>query len=294
MSASFVKNATHLSSSHQYVYKMLQNARLRQMVKDKADGITKGDELQKALSRISQLNKEKMVLTELSNRLRSELTKAGISLQKPPSASSNIPRDIRRDTRVSSAVQGKLDQLEKAQYDLMKARIAQSPRSPTSPPKSPNNIQAASPPTKQTKRQSAESKLRGKNQKLPTFVEQTSTSGSSFKAKGSAAIMRASRLKPSRGYVAPLPKSKPSSNVAWVKSSNRKPQYQIANEFDDLDSLSSQTAVVDPNSLAKSPSQGQRSHDINGMLDSLELGSSIQDVWKIIDDQASLNSSTPD
>lgn len=273
----------------------LQNERLRNVIKGKTSGQGKGEELQKALSRISQLNKEKIVLTELSNRLRSELSKAGISLQKPVTARPMI-HDASTAMKVDRAVRGKLDQLENVQYELMKANIAKSVPPPpiANSAKLTNNRRSASPPTRQEKRPASRGKSNPKPQHLPMFVEQSSTSGSSFKAKGKPVALQTFPSKPTKPYVAPPPRIKPSSNVAWVKGAGQRSGDKRANEPEEQESISSEAAVADPDSVIESPGPADRLRQLAVGFDSMELGSSIQDVWKLLDDHSSLNSATPD
>lgn len=237
-------------------------------MKPNGTGVSGEPELKKAQSRIIQLNKEKSVLTELSNRLRSELLKAGINVKNQPITAAqptNLPPSTR--TNVQHAVRGKLDQLEQLQYELTKASINK--------PADVNHDgvrHVSSPPTKQPK---TDLTLSTTAQKLPAYADQQSSSGSSFVAKGKPAVLQPSK-KPSqnRKYVAPVPKSKLKSNVAWIKSAE--PHYT---KNDTL------VTSANPPSLA--------SHEVTGdMVDSMNLGSSIQEVWKLLEDQPTLNSDT--
>ncbi|XP_067941631.1 myosin heavy chain, cardiac muscle isoform-like [Watersipora subatra] len=253
-----------------------ENERLRNLLKSGENSSGKGNELTRALSRITQLSKEKIVLTELSNRLRSELTKAGICLTKP-----HVPSN-RLDSKVSRAVSSKLDELENLQYEYMKTNIAQASLTPLHKNASKTNA-PGSPPTKQKTKIVLKGKCKGQPDHFPHFIEQSSTSSSSFKAKGKPIHPQSRLRKPSNVYEAPSLKTRQKSNIAWMKSSAAKADPKVRESV-------SVVAVEDqPNSSAEPLRRDV--HD--SALDSIELGSSIQDVWKLLDEQPSLNSNTP-
>ena len=267
---------------------------MRSLIKEKSDGLDKGDELPKALSRISQLNKEKIVLTELSNRLRAELSKAGIDMRKPATSVARPGSNVPPGSTVNRTIPRKLDELENRQYELMRANITKSSKESarTSGPRDSQSKTDNSPPTKQGK--ASVTRKGGQYHQIPRFVEQTSSSGSSFKAKGEPIHLQHSRIKAKDAYKAPPLKNKPKSNVAWVKDKLPKVKDQTVLKSDDVEDDSTEAAVADPNSVLQSTEQRDRSQILTGVLDSMDLGSSIQEVWKLLDDQPSLNSTTPD
>lgn len=287
-------NASQLS--HSMLLFFFQNERLRSLIKQDTTR-TEGKDLQNALSRINQLSKEKIVLTELSNRLRAELSKAGIVPSKPSIVKSSPQcvghcdsADVAPDMRVNQAVRGKLDQLERLQYELTKADISSSAHT-TSKTKLARTKQQSPLYAHQSKQAVVNARVQAEKPYLPEFIDQTSSSGSSFKAKGKAAALQPARSSQSRKFVARVPKVKPKSNVAWVKDSKHKRMVHDQRNS----STSSVTAVADENSIVGSlVGQDTSMRDPSGLIDSMDLGSSIQEAWKILDDQPSLNSTNPD
>lgn len=320
----------------------LQNERLRHMVQKSASGQTAATELNKALARVSQLSKEKAILTELSNKLRAELQKAGINVKRPPgyhkmvtSQHASESHTEGNDERVSQAVRGKLDQLERLQYQLTKANINKSnqptngsavdkenqePESGRSYPLPRHNQgRPVSPPTKLSKAPISEYQSGAKPRKstvhpksqtrLPVYIEQSSNSSSSFKAKGKQAALQPPRTTAQRKYVAPPPKSKTRSNVPWMKKREDQTDGDINRQSKGSIADDTRLAQYDDNSLRRSLNSDVRAlstsprrslnrsplrRSAGGFVDSMELGSSIQEVWKLLDNQSpSVDSSTP-
>lgn len=228
--------------------------------------ISESEELQKALAKITQLKKEKAVLTELSNRLRAELSKAGIENKRPVSTSS---AHLHSDHIVQNAVRSKLDQLEKMQYQLTKADIQQAVCN-ESPPK--DNKENSFPKPRHSANQ-----VQGKQQ-MPSLIEQHSSGSSSYRPKAKAvALQGRGASKPK--YQAPAPKVKATSNLAWRKTLQSKKDATPQTSIDEAVRRTNGNVPV-------------RESTGLSALDSLDLGSSIQEVWRLLDEQPSINSST--
>ena len=219
------------------------------------------------------------------------------------------------ENKVSEAVRGKLDQLERLQYQLTKADINQTrepllqtddkenqlPKPTSSFPRPHRNSRPASPPVKLQSTTGSKTRITSDvKPKVPAYVEQSSTSSSSFKVQGHPAG-RQREQSATQKYIAPAPKRKQKSNLAWIKkgASGFGSQTRVPDDVDVQEA--SRLGQLDENSLRqslnstgrhKSPSQHLRG---SAFIDSMDLGSSIQDVWKMLDNQPpSLDSSAPD
>lgn len=298
------------------------------MIQKSSPGQAAGSELNKALSRVSQLTKEKAILTELSNKLRSELHKAGVDVKKPPGARGSgqpqgaVPEGhaFASEDKLSDAVRGKLDQLERLQYQLTKAHINKVSEKPSqsagtenqlstddqitrpqhSYPRPHRSVRPASPPTKLQKHSNLNTRVSASAKpKLPAYIEQSSTTSSSLKAQGHTANLQQHQPS-SKKYIPPAAKSKQKSNLAWIKRGEG--GFGGQSKMTDQKTIhdASKLGQVDENSMRRSlNSTGHRSPSPrlrgSAFIDSMDLGSSIQDVWKLLDNHPpSLSSSTPD
>lgn len=234
------------------------------------------------MAKVASLNKQKAVLTELSNRLKSELLRAGIYTPQPGPAGN--PRLVNSAISVQEAglggrpVIGKLDQLEQLQYKLAKKGIQQSlAQNPTR-----NNKENEPQPISYT------SKTVRKKEAMPAAVDLSSNSDSTMKPKTKSSVLQP-RFTKTKTYQAPAPATKPKpSNVPWIKakktdaSTNAKTSGNSVERVEDTEARKSRAEVE--NVTQSVPS---------GLLDSMDLGSSIQEVWNFLDEQPSVASSNP-
>jgi len=226
----------------------LQITRLRGLL-TRATPEMASSELDKANKKITQLTKEKAVLTELSNRLRADLLAVGMDPRKPgPSHSYPNPPPANKPP-TSDLIKNKLDEIEKLQYDVTRKEI----RKAAEIKENKQSIRPSSPPTKLPSRKQPGRAVTGRT--LPAAVEHSSTtSDSSLKAKGKPSKLQA-RVGPSERYKAPPPNRKPLSNLGWHADRQR----QEVNRMSDT--------------------------VISEVTDSSLVGSSLQDVWNILDQE---------
>lgn len=234
-------------------------------------------ELSRALAKITSLSKQKAVLTELSNRLRSELLRAGINTRQlsSPVNPSGVDPPVISDAMGSEAAASKLDQLEQLQYKLAKEGMKQHIMQNPSKNNKENLFQPDTIPTKISNKKGA----------MPSAVDLSSNSDSTMKPKSKPSVLQP-RAPKSRLYQAPTPAVKPrSSNVPWIKtkkndtSSNRK---SIASTLEPAEQKAHTKHVQTGTIMQSAPS---------AVLDSMDLGSSIQEVWNFLDEQPSVASS---
>lgn len=235
------------------------------MVKTGASTETEGEKLQKAYARITRLTKENAVLTELSNRWKSELLKSGYHVKRPGVETSQSPNrltqpppsnPITSPSKKPNAT--KLDKLEELQYQLTKKGFNHQNKKSDS-----EKLDSELGP-----------KIATSKTAVPSIIDSTSTSGSVLMPLAKPSNMATRTKKPAKYQVPPPVVSKLKSNVAWIpkeKPTSSSPDPPISK-------------------LSNSNAKGEGRESL-GVIDSMDLGSSIQEVWRLLDEQPSLGSS---
>ncbi|CAH1794612.1 unnamed protein product [Owenia fusiformis] len=203
-----------------------------------------------AVKQIGQLAREKQQLTELGNRLRAQLNKAGVSLPSPPkpkpSAPAIQPWSTGGDVNINQAVKNRLKQLEKMQYDVTRQQLALAQKQKVSPRR---DVQEREPPSLETKPPKVEAE--------PSRLEELSSSTSEDVEPRPPSILKRPSSAPQGPYNQPVQFDIPSS-------AERGPVTTPS----DHSSLGSRD--IDPTLFTTMSSMGG--------------GESLQDIWRMLDE----------